>query len=111
MMYFIPTCHYSAQRVNFVSTEVTLRGFVITKEDGSFSFKSIVPGLYGSRPKHIHYRISTSSFLKKDFVTQSYFKGDPRIEHDQLARDANECRVISLEEKNGVMEGLINFHI
>lgn len=88
----------------YASGDVTLRGFVLTDENGNYSFQSIVPGLYEGRARHIHYRISAPGHI--DLVTQSYFQGDPRIKEDALSKKAGDCRVISfLPDGNGNQVG------
>ncbi len=47
-------------------------GRAITADDGKYSFKTIVPGLYpGRMGRHIHFRIDTKEF--KRLTTQCYF--------------------------------------
>ena len=77
---------------DYAAEAVTLRGFVLTDENGYYSFKSIFPGLYGSRARHIHYKVTAPKH--RTLVTQSYFEGDERISHDGLAKHANDCRIL-----------------
>lgn len=91
-------------------SSITLRGFVLTDAKGFYSFNTIVPGYYGSRALHIHYRISYKNH--RPFVTQNYFKGDPRIPHDGLASLASSCRIISLStDVHYKKTGQLNFHL
>ena len=60
-------------------------GRCITGEDGSYSFRSIMPGPYpwpngGNdwRPAHIHFSVFGDGFAQR-LVTQMYFEGDPHI--------------------------------
>ncbi len=59
-----------------------LRGHVITGEDGSFAFDTIVPGNYetssGPRPAHLHLRVSDPGGTSR-LITQIYFTGDPHL--------------------------------
>lgn len=50
--------------------KVDMRGTVLTDEQGYFSVLSLIPRIYGSRPPHIHYRISANGY--KTLVTQHY---------------------------------------
>ncbi len=94
---------------DYKPNEINLRGFVITDDNGRFVIKSIYPGYYGSRARHIHYKITTSD--KKELITQSYFLGDDRIPHDVQAKNAGECRIINFENSAGEMLGEITFNI
>lgn len=48
--------------------------------DGAFSFTTIKPAPYGSRPAHIHFIVSAEG--KRSLVTQLYFEGDPYLDKD-----------------------------
>ncbi len=95
---------------NYEPKDISLRGYVLTKADGSFTFDSILPGLYGRRARHIHYKLTHKTI--KTLVTQSYFKHDKRIEHDILAHNAGDCRILDFKlNSEGILEGEINFHV
>ena len=95
---------------NYGTNEISLRGYVITQEDGSFIFDSILPGLYGSRARHIHYKLTSKNH--NTLVTQSYFKGDKRIPHDGLAQNSGDCRIIEFKTNSeDILEGEMNFHL
>jgi protocatechuate 3,4-dioxygenase beta subunit len=51
-------------------------GRVTTRADGRYGFKTILPGLYPGRTRHIHYRIVAPNV--PTLVTQLYFAGEPR---------------------------------
>jgi len=60
-------------------------GRCITGEDGSYHFRSILPGPYpwpnrinDWRPSHIHFSIFGDGFAQR-LITQMYFEGDPLI--------------------------------
>ena len=60
-------------------------GRCITGEDGSYSFRTILPGAYpwpngGNdwRPAHIHFSVFGDGFAQR-VITQMYFEGDPHI--------------------------------
>lgn len=59
-----------------------LRGHLVTGDDGSFAFDTIVPGNYetttGPRPAHLHLRVSDGAGATR-LVTQIYFTGDPHL--------------------------------
>ena len=77
-----------------------LRGQMLTNENGEYAFESIWPGYYGTRPKHFHYKITTSNGL--ELVTQCYFEGDQLI-NAQWEED-HSGQIIPLEEtENGLI--------
>jgi len=60
-------------------------GRCITAADGTYSFRTIMPGAYpwpngGNdwRPAHIHFSVFGDSFAQR-LITQMYFEGDPHI--------------------------------
>ena len=95
---------------NYQPEQITLRGYVLTEADGSYAFRSIRPGLYGSRARHIHYKITVAGH--NDLVTQSYFEGDNRITEDELSRNAGTCRIVAFtDDGNGGIVGTMNFNL
>ena len=99
-----------------------LRGKFFSDENGNFTFESILPGYYGTRPRHIHIKVSTPD--EEILVSQLYFGNDPYCENDEWCQDA-EDRIILLEENesglygeidliinstdNGIILGVVNF--
>ena len=64
-------------------------GQAMTREDGSFLFKTILPGAYPAasdwqRPPHIHVRVSKLGY--HELITQLYFAGDPLNDVDKILR-------------------------
>lgn len=55
-----------------------------TDEDGRFSFRTILPGVYGSRPRHLHVKIVPQRGA--GLTTQLYFRGDERLSSDGIVR-------------------------
>lgn len=60
-------------------------GRCVSDEDGSYSFRTILPGPYpwpngGNdwRPAHIHFSVFGDGFAQR-LITQMYFEGDPHI--------------------------------
>lgn len=60
-------------------------GRCLTGEDGSYEFRTVLPGPYpwpngpnDWRPSHIHFSIFGPSFAQR-LITQMYFEGDPLI--------------------------------
>jgi protocatechuate 3,4-dioxygenase beta subunit len=52
----------------------TLRGYVITGEDGYYDLETIEPGLYTGRPPHIHVKVFDAEG-RELLTTQLYFPG------------------------------------
>jgi protocatechuate 3,4-dioxygenase beta subunit len=95
---------------NYEPSEITLRGFVLSETDGTYAFQSIRPGLYGSRARHIHFKITAPGH--EDLVTQSYFQGDNRLTEDFLAKKAGECRIIAYSDDGTAgIAGAMNFNL
>ena len=55
-----------------------LRASVKADAGGRYRFRSIAPGVYPGRPRHIHYRVRHPDY--RELVTQLYFKGDAGLE-------------------------------
>ena len=47
-----------------------------TDAKGRYAFTTVMPGRYGGRPPHIHFRLAQPG--RAEFVTQMYFRGDNR---------------------------------
>ena len=63
---------------DYPDRDIDMRGTVISGTDGGFSVLSLYPADYGSRPPHIHYRISAAGH--RTLVTQHYpdYRGSRR---------------------------------
>jgi protocatechuate 3,4-dioxygenase, beta subunit len=59
-------------------------GEAVTDTAGRFGFRTIRPGLYGVRPRHMHVKIVPSQ--GPGLTTQLYFKGDERLSSDAIVR-------------------------
>ena len=82
-----------------------LRGKFFSDVNGNYTFESILPGYYGSRPRHIHIKITTPD--EEVLVSQLYFENDPYCENDQWCQDADD-RIIALEENEFGLYGTMN---
>ena len=80
-------------------------GEAITAEDGSYRFRTILPGRYEPRPQHIHFKVLVDSRVV--LTSQLYFLGDPSLETDSLFTNAAGesehllIRLYSGEDANG----------
>ena len=81
-----------------------LRGQMLTNENGEYAFESIWPGYYTGRPRHFHYKITTTENL--ELVTQCYFLIDPEVDDSWLAN--HQGLVIPLEEGVGGLYGVFD---
>ncbi len=73
--------------------EINLRGSTVTDAQGRFAFDSIVPGIYGGRRRHIHWRFEASGH--QAVTTQTYWlkdKGSLGAAADFVDRMAESCR-------------------
>lgn len=84
------------------------RGVVKTDSQGRYSFKTIFPPSYGSRPRHIHFKVRATGF--SELTSQMYFKGDPNIQND-FAKNAETSRILSLTKKQDVLQGQFDIYI
>ena len=83
---------------DYKASEIALRGHVFTNEKGEYSFKSIEPGLYPGRRRHIHYKISAKDH--KELTTQSYWlseKDDQIARNDWTDRNTEICRYVDFK--------------
>jgi protocatechuate 3,4-dioxygenase beta subunit len=58
------------------------RGHVITKSDGSFRFRTIMPELYSGRTRHYHVKVQAPG--SRLLTTQLYFPNEPANLRDGL---------------------------
>jgi len=95
------------------SDEFIFRGSYQTDINGTYRFRTILPGRYlnGStfRPSHIHFRITATGF--RELVSQIYFKDDPFIESDPWAASPKASeRILTIgKDTNGT--DTVNFDI
>ncbi|USN56520.1 MAG: hypothetical protein H6766_05830 [Candidatus Peribacteria bacterium] len=68
-------------------TQISLRGYILTDENGAYKISSIYPGLYEGRARHLHLRISADGY--NPVITQLIlpYEGDtPTPENDNVAQ-------------------------
>ena len=58
-------------------------GEAVTSADGSYSFRTILPGLYEPRPRHIHVKVRLDG--QELLTTQFYFAGEIDLQGDDAA--------------------------
>ena len=84
------------------------RGQVTSDKNGRYTFTTILPPPYGSRPRHIHFKIRAEGY--PELTTQLYFEGDPYIKND-FARNAEIGRIAKITEQEGIKKGLFNIYL
>lgn len=93
--------------------EINLRGSTKTDAQGRFAFDSIVPGHYGARRRHIHWRFEASGHLA--VTTQTYWlkdKGSLRAGADFVDRNPESCRWLAFADgPRGVEEALFTVQL
>ena len=70
---------------NYDNTGFRLRGHVFTNDEGRFSFRTIIPGLYPGRTRHYHVKIQAPG-ERSVLTTQFYFPDERRNRTDELFR-------------------------
>jgi len=84
------------------------RGLVKSNESGEYSFTTIYPPSYGSRPRHIHIKVRAEGF--QELTSQIYFKGDKNLQNN-FARNASTSRIISLRKIQNVLNGQFDIYL
>ena len=84
------------------------RGTVTTNNSGNYSFTTILPPPYGSRPRHIHFKVRAKGY--PELTTQLYFEGDPNIKND-FARNAEKARIAKIQVQDGMKKGVFNIYL
>jgi protocatechuate 3,4-dioxygenase beta subunit len=59
-----------------------LRGHFFTDDRGTYTLRTIVPGLYPERTRHFHFKVRPPG--GRLLTTQLYFPGEPRNEEDSM---------------------------
>lgn len=90
----------------YAPEQVNLRGIGLTDAAGRYAFDSIVPGHYGNRRRHIHWRFIAEGH--RPLVTQSYWldeRGTLRERLDFVDRNTDACRWVAFESRDGIATG------
>lgn len=97
----------SGRLTDYPGHAINLRGVTRTDANGGFAFVSIVPGHYGNRRRHIHWRVVAPSH--RPLTTQSYWldeKGTARERSDFVDRNIDACRWVRFDtDREGVATG------
>jgi protocatechuate 3,4-dioxygenase beta subunit len=90
-------------------SDINLRGVVRTDPAGRFAFTSIVPGHYGERRRHLHWKVSAPGHHA--LTTQSYWldeRGSAREKADGTDRRTEDCRWVAFADQQGVAVGVFD---
>lgn len=90
--------------------QINLRGQVVADTEGRFAFTSIVPGHYGNRRRHLHWRLVAPGH--RALVTQTYWldeRGGAMERSDPVDRNAEDCRWVDFRRAEGAMAGEVVF--
>ncbi|HXH53138.1 MAG TPA: protocatechuate 3,4-dioxygenase [Sphingomicrobium sp.] len=70
-------------------SDPNFQGYALLKTDrqGHFRFRTIRPGLYARRTRHIHFDVQGHN---ERLITQMYFPGEARNQTDEILRTADE---------------------
>ena len=92
------------------SKNFRFRGKTRTDANGNYEFKTLLPGTYQSRPRHIHYKVRHSSFT--ELTTQLYFKNDARLKKDRAVIASNgEDRAMELKKSGKGFQVIFDIYL
>ncbi len=85
-------------------------GQAITNQQGGYKFKTIYPAPYGSRTRHIHFKVSANNY--HELTTQLFFEGEERNKKDPIlnifTHEEQEQLICPVTEKHGIKEVRFN---
>ena len=93
--------HPNDRRTSRRDANFQFYGESVTAADGTYRFRTILPGYYASRPRHIHVKVKLSE--RTLLTTQFYFTGDPRQASDSIfaALADRTALIVDLAEQTG----------
>jgi protocatechuate 3,4-dioxygenase beta subunit len=84
-----------------------LRGHLFTGADGRYMLRTIVPGPYRGRTRHIHVRVQAPN--RSVLTTQLYFPGEPGNGDDSLYRQELAMRIAPADDRlNGAFDFVLD---
>lgn len=95
---------------DILSDDYIYRGAAKVGKDGKYHFITTHPAQYGTRPPHIHLRISDTEEYS-DLITQIYFKGDPHLKEDFYSSAPTSAKRILKTSKNSKGEDVVHFDV
>lgn len=76
-------------------TDFLYWGEAITDDDGRFDFRTYVPGAYGRRPQHIHYKVWQDE--RRSLTSQVYFRETGGTQGASRDPSRSELQTVALE--------------
>jgi protocatechuate 3,4-dioxygenase beta subunit len=104
-----PESNGAATKYN--ASQIALRGYVETDNNGYYEFMTIYPGEYEGRARHIHIKATSNN---KSVVTQLIMSksGDKfPASNDQIAQSLPVCNTMALRDDNGIQTAEFDFHL
>jgi protocatechuate 3,4-dioxygenase beta subunit len=97
----------------FSASELALRGYVLTDEQGRYQFASIYPGIYPGRCRHIHVRASADSYggVVTQFIVPAKTGDAITPEQDQIAQSLPAVNQLTFQTQNDVQASTFDFHL
>jgi protocatechuate 3,4-dioxygenase beta subunit len=98
---------------DFKPEELALRGFVTTDVGGYYEFRSIFPGKYPGRCRHIHVRATAEGYvgLFSQLIVPAQPGDDLTPERDRVARLLPAEHFLQFVESGGVLEAGFDFRL
>jgi protocatechuate 3,4-dioxygenase beta subunit len=97
----------------FSKDQISLRGYVLTDENGYYKYTSIYPGEYSGRVRHVHYQVSKDGY--RSVITQLIFyrQGDKlKPEDDNIAVSLYTCQQFNnLSKSEDIYKANYDFNI
>jgi protocatechuate 3,4-dioxygenase beta subunit len=96
--------------MGYATRDTNFQGFgrFLTGSTGEYLFRTIVPGLYTGRTRHIHMKVKVSG--RSDLTTQVYFDGEPQNSSDGILQgiQSTQARNSVIVPFNAVEGSLVN---
>ena len=98
---------------NYSEDEISLRGYVLTDENGYYEYTTIYPGEYTGRTRHIHTNTTADGY--KGVITQLIIpslNGDQMTaDQDNIAQSLPAYNQVSFTEMDGVPTTTFNYRL
>ncbi|XEC96387.1 hypothetical protein AB6A23_07535 [Paenibacillus tarimensis] len=98
---------------NYSEAEISLRGYVLTDENGYYEYTTIYPGEYTGRTRHIHTNTTAEGY--KGVITQLIIpslNGDRMTaDQDNIAQSLPEYNQVTFTDVDGVPTTTFNYRL
>jgi protocatechuate 3,4-dioxygenase beta subunit len=98
---------------HFKPEDIALRGFVTTDVYGYYEFRSIFPGKYPGRCRHIHVHAAAEGYVSvfSQLIVPAQLGDDLTPEQDYVARMLPRENFLQFVENEGVLEAGFDFRL